>query len=220
MQVSILLPSVRPLELSNCLRLIHLAAKGLLYEIIIVADFEQPSEYIYHRETQWVYRPLKEGPIKAICEAESRANGEYLFLLSDEDRLSPESLIKLYKRSEEHRLRGEKVILVPWCGGTMTDEQYMKIFSYYGKLFCPFPFIKRTLAQELGGLLDPLFGAHYADPDLGMRAHSKGVKILNQKDIPIGHNNSMTCPIHQFNVKEYFQKDEDLFKSRWDNKFN
>lgn len=205
MQLSVLLPTVRPEESQECLKSLHLACQKFdSYEIVVVSDFH-PNWPL--QNTKWVLNKERKGPIKAICEAESHATGEYLFLLSDEDRTPEDSLFQIYQEALES---DQEEILVPWCGS---------IWHYYGKPFPPFPFIKRELATKLGGLLDPAFGAHYADPDLGMRAHKAGVKIRFLPQIRIEHPNNMQCPVHQHNVDTYFQKDETLFKKKWDGVF-
>jgi hypothetical protein len=113
--------------------------------------------------------------VNAICEAEKNCTGEYLFLISDEDRLHEDSLSMMYGHAEFQRARGADVIVVPWCGA---------IWKYFNIAFPPFPFVHKDVVKKLGGtLLDPQYGAHYADPDLGMRAHVNNVQLRFMQNV-------------------------------------
>lgn len=200
--LSILLPTVRSNEVFDCVKSIHLAAEGLDYEIIVVADFPHLPQ---DNKLKWYCIPERNGPVKAICDAQDRARGEYFFICSDEDRLLPGTLTQLYNRASKYK---KEQIYVPYCGA---------IWRYYGIPFPPFPFISRSLSDRLGKyLLDKDYHAHYADPDLGMRAHVNHVPLMFCEDILINHPNNVNYQDHIDNRAKYYETDKATFRLKWD----
>lgn len=211
MQVSVIVPTVRPEQIFGCLESIHKAAEGLdSYEIVVAADFIDHAGHS-NRNEKWLFRPDRLGPVNAICEAEKHCKGDYLFLISDEDRLHPGTLSLMYGHSEFQRARGTEIIVVPNCGMTFAQR------GYYNVPFPPFPFVHRDIVKKLGGtLLDPKFGAHYADPDLGCRAYVNNVQLRFLSNVTLSHPNSVTESSHVANREKYFDQDEAYFRSKWD----
>lgn len=213
MQLSVLLPSLRPEQLAECLPAIHKAAEGLDYEIIVVCDTATAEQanttdrpdlaerLAYYIEAE------RRGPIAAILDAAAQATGDYFFVLSDEDRLHPLALTKLHLRAELARSLDKHVIHCPWFG-------QLPGWRYYNRVFPPFPFIHRDLAKELGGLFDPAYSAHFADPDLGMRAAESGVEVRLHGDLGLTHKNPQNA-LHTYNREQYYDRDEATFRAKW-----
>lgn len=212
-QVSVLVPTVRPTEIGPCVEAIRAASVGLAIQIVVVADFARPSDInadgsigFTGRDVLWIMQTTRHGPIAAIDLAEDCATGDYLFLISDEDRMHEGAIATLYAEAERCRAAGEDVILFPDPGAT---------WSYYGRMFPPWPFVHRDLVKKLGGLLDPAYGAHYADPDLGMRAWTHGVTVRCLKEATIHHHNN-ACAVSNYNRETWYQRDMATFRARWD----
>lgn len=204
MKVSVIVPTIRQNEIFPCIESIYDGCQGLdEYEIVVVADFPLFTNLPC---VHWILDVDRRGPVDAICKAERSCKGKYLFLMSDEDRLLPTTLKQLYDIAE-----GEKsdTIYVPFCGA---------VWNYYGRIFPPFPFVSReVIDRKLGGyLLDDSYGAHYADPDLGMRAAEADVEIRIMPNVRINHPNNMSYPDHIFNRNKFYERDMATFRSRWD----
>jgi glycosyltransferase involved in cell wall biosynthesis len=204
MQLSILLPSLRPHELTGCLPALHAAADGLDYELVVISDAELSDA---HPRTRCIIEAAPEGPIHATLTGLTAARGDYLFTCSDEDRLQPRSLFKMHVRAELARKLGTHAIHCPWFPNAGP-------WQYYGRTFAPWPFIHKDLAKQLGGLFDPAYHAHYADPDLGMRAAEAHVGIRLHDDLTLAHPNPHD-DLHLRNHARWFDADERVFRSKW-----
>lgn len=202
-QVSVIVPTVRPTEIGACVDAVRKASIGLTLQIIVVSDYVRLLE---GPDVLWVMQTTRHGPIAAIALGADHATGEYLFLLSDEDRMDPGAIVTLHAEAERCRAAGESVILFPDPGAT---------WSYYGRVFAPWPFVHRDLVAKLGGLLDPVYGAHYADPDLGMRAWTHGVEVRCLKTATMKHDNN-ACPVSHANRAAHYARDMATFRARWD----
>lgn len=198
--VSVLLPTVRPLQWRRSAESVAAAAGALSYEIIVVADF-MDAEYLKH--TMWFERK-RAGVVAAVGMAMSIALGEYVFLMNDESTLEPGALELLYAAS-----RAE-----PWqLLAPQHDPSYQ--FVYYGLPFAPFPFARQDVVRVLGGLLDPVYKSFYADPDLSLRAHALGVPVKTVDGAVIHHHNGQDEAKLQ-NVSQYMAADRTTFRTRWD----
>ncbi len=196
--ISVLLPTVRPDLFRHAFDSIAAAAGDVPYEVIVVADFPQPSDVA----CVWILRE-RQGTVDAINVASAVACGTYLFLFNDEATLDPDALALLYR----HALKVPGCLLTPRHLPAYT-------FEYYGKPFAAFPFAHRDVFARLGGIFDPVFKAFYADPDLGMRAHAKRVPIGTVSDAILRHHNG-TDDVKSYNVAHYMADDQATFRKRW-----
>ena len=202
-QISVLLPTVRPTLVRNCVASISAAAEGLSHEVIVVADFPPDPDWAMPLPVRWIVCPRR-GPVDAVNMAYRVALGEYLFLCNDESSLEPGALSRLWSAAVD----APDALLAP--------EHYPAYrFVYYGKLFVPFPFAHRGVFTKLGGLLDGAYRAFYADPDLGLRAHAAGVAIRTVEGSVIRHYNGHD-EAKQGNVSQYMAMDQATFRGRWD----
>ena len=197
--ISILLPSVRPEKLPWAMASIPAAASTVPYEVVVVADFG-PDEYPH---TRWIMRERK-GVIDAIDTACQASKGEYLFVFNDESRLDPNALQSLYFAA----------LTDPW---RVLTPYHMPPYSfhYYGLPFAAFPFVRRDLMEQLGGLFDPVYQGFYADPDFSMRAHAQRIPVEVLHSAVIRHDNRHD-DAHQWSVNAFLEHDRAIFRSRWD----
>ena len=197
--ISIILPTVRPALIVDCLASLTAAASLVPpTEIIVVADFEPPIEH-----QPWILRDRR-GPIDAIHLGYQAARGDYVFVTNDEARLEVDALLLLY----------QDAVMIP---GRLLSPTHLPPFpfAYYGRPFVPFPFAHRDVFDALGGLFDPAFKAFYADPDLSMRAHAAGVPVHVVASAAIHHHNGTDGPKEQ-NWMAYIDRDRAVFRARWD----
>lgn len=197
--ISVLLPTVRPHLLESAFASIEPAANGAPYEVVVIADF--PEAFV-HAKLQWVER-ARLGVVDALNAGMGVARGEYIFSFNDESQLDASALESLFVEAETQPRR----ILTPKHLPPFN-------FSYYGKMFAPFPFVHRDVLAKIGGIADPVFRAFYADPDLSLRAYACGVpvEILDKAIIRHANNHDVA---HQRNVNAYLEADREVFKKRW-----
>lgn len=197
--ISVLLPTVRPNKFRQSLDSIPAACGDVPYEVVIVADFAQPGDV----DAVWIVRERR-GTVDAINVAYAAALGSHVFLFNDEATLAPNALKLLYLQS----LTTPEWLLSPRHVPAYT-------FQYFGKSFPPFPFAHRDVFTQLGGLLDPAFKSFYADPDLGMRAHTAGVPIGVVPEAVIWHSNGHD-EVKVANLQQYMAIDQATFRARWE----
>jgi len=203
--ISIILPSVRPENLKNCIEAIIKAADydDKLFEIILVTDFKHQWE---SANIKSFYAPERKGVVDALNKGIAVAQGDYLFTLSDEAILGDKAFLYLLKDSKE--LYQDKALLTP-----LHIPHYP--FFYYGRYFAAFPFAHRDLIERVGGFFDPIYHCFYADPDLSLRCHQIDIEVHVCELATIYHPNNMSCEAHRMNVALYVEADRAIFKKRW-----
>lgn len=197
MIISVILPTIRPYLIEQRLKEWDTAlALVPPSELIVVADFPSPNGH-----SPWYVRG-RNGVIDAINLGYGVARGEFVFVTNDEAIPEPDVLHQLYQAA----------VQMPGCLLTPLHLPPFP-FQYYGKPFAPFPFARKTLFDQIGGMFDPAFKAFYADPDLGMRAHAAGVPIHTVQTAAIHHHNA-EGKAEQWDA--YFTNDRATFRARWD----
>jgi GT2 family glycosyltransferase len=199
--ISVLLMTIRPHLFMKALESIGPAAGTLSYEVVIIADFDQPHDL--PPTCRWVRRE-RHGVVDAVNVGCAHARGEYFFIINDESYLAQGALERLYHAAQHD----PRAIYAP------QHQPYYK-FVYYGIDFAPFPFVRQDVVRELGGLLDPAYKAFYADPDLSLRAHAKGVPIRVVEDATIYHHNGHDASKAE-HLARYRAGDQATFRARWD----
>jgi len=83
--VSIVLPSLRPSQLAQCLASIHHYTVGIDYEVVVVSPFDiEPHPNVVH-----VKEVRSEGTYQAVASGYERAKGEYIIHIPDDCRATP-----------------------------------------------------------------------------------------------------------------------------------
>lgn len=196
--VSVLLPTIRPSHVARVLAGLQLAAGDLPLEVVVIADFPSPGHQ------PWIVRP-RAGVVDAVQAGVVAATGRYLFVTNDETQYEPGMLRLLYDAAEAR----------PGC---LWSPQHLPPFQfvYYDRPFAPFPFAHRDVFAQIGGVLDPVYGAFYADPDLSLRAHRAGVPVVQLDAAKIYHSNETSRADHRAAVAQHFERDRQTFRARWD----
>lgn len=198
--ISVLLPTIRPALADRALQSIPAACAGLSYEVIVVADFPPPT-LAPCPDVRWIVSDRR-GVVDAVHVAEQHAHGDYWFTFNDESVLEPGALTTLYGAATPREILTPRH-LPPFH------------FAYYGRLFAPFAFAARDTIAALGGLLDPIYHAFYADPDFSLRADARGIPVRIVQDAVIHHANQHDAA-HWHSVDAYLTADRATFRARWD----
>jgi hypothetical protein len=198
--ISVILPSIRPELVMACVHDLRAAHRDIPTEIVVVADF---AASFANPHTPWFVQP-RSGVIAAIDLGYRSSRGDYVFLTNDQTRMGPDAIARLYDAAEAQP-------------GRLLSPRHLPpfTFAYYGLPFAPFVFAHRDLITSLGGFLDPVYRAFYADPDLSMRAHAAGVPVEVVPEATIQHNNWTDAAKTQ-NWDAYFLADQATFRARWD----
>jgi hypothetical protein len=196
--ISVLLPTIRPEKIEARLAELQDGDVGVPVEIVVVADFASPTNH-----SPWYVRK-RGGVIDAIDFAYRVSRGDYVFVTNDETTVRSETLRVLYAAAQTRP------------GYILSPRHWPPYnFVYYGKKFLPYPFVHRSVVEQLGSLFDPAYKGFYADPDFCLRAHAAGVP-MEEIDTEIRHYNDIRRQDHVEAVSTYLEKDRALFRSRWD----
>lgn len=204
--ISIVIGSIRPLQLTSCLDSIHCCTGDINYEVVVVSPFEVPQHpkvvHVREKELRGYYNAIADG-----CEA---AQGDYIIHIADDCRATPQwasNMIafmnfhqgEIFEGSFRHfDVRGER------------PEQ-----GHYGKLIAPFICIGRETLSRVGGMImDTNYRRFFGDPDLSLKVWANGGNVLSAPDAWIYH-----CDYDDDQYKkaynQYFEKDRQTFINRW-----
>ena len=182
---SILIPSLRPDALEECVK--SIVSFTANYEILI--DSEPGGIY------------------KGINRLFEEAVGEYIVHIPDDCVVMNgwlSAMISFMKTGVDlgaFRIKLEKFEDPP-------------LPHYFGIKFAPFFCIRKNYAREIGGIFDPRFQSFYGDPDLALRVWRHGGKMamcnqakvmsLNRKD-----------QVHKDSFARFESEDKKKFYEKW-----
>lgn len=217
-KLSIILPSLKPKALEECLSSI-LEYTFLDYELILIIDDIKNFSFLnkikpqyYLKEIKILFDDKKIGTVYPIGLGLEKCEGEYIVSLSDDARLTPcwaDEMYDYLKKQDQS---------IPILGNFRVYDnkgEYGPI-GYFGKIFSMFPFIKKTDIDKIGGYYLPEYNAHYADPDIGMRTWAYNGKVITCPYSWIYHTYNGD-QVHISNYNRYFKKDEEIFAKKWGN---
>ena len=205
MKISIIVPSLREQQLLKCVESIITTTSGIDYEIIIISPFRPPVPCV------WLKEEKPKGVNYAVERGYRRSKGEWIFVMSDEDRFTDGFLLTLYKFALPHA--GKLFIANPVLFGGVTTFDRPSI-GYYGKMFAPFPFIQKESAEKLGGLYDLRYKSFFADPDLSLRCWEAGGEVRRCDKARLYHPH-IEDKLHMAAKTANFDKDQKAFAARW-----
>lgn len=202
---TIMIPSLRPSQLTECLASIECYRESIDYEVIVISPFDiEPHPNVVHmKETE------SEGSYKALAMGYKQAKGEYITILPDDCRATPSFMTNMVKFM---RLHDNKVF-----------EGNFRLFNnngerpepgYYHKLIAPFFCIRRDITEQVGGLIDCYYRSFYGDSDLSLRVWHCGGQVQTCPNAWIRHVD-YSDEIHRNSYNNYFQHDREAFIKRW-----
>lgn len=205
MELSIIIPSLRKDDLKFCLESIRDHTGGIDYEVLIVAPFGPWEKY---EQARWIHEKEPKGVVHAVNVAWPEVRGIWVTTFSDEARAMTgwaKNMIDFLRRQDNPRTIGNFRVI---------EHGEHCQFYYYGQLFATFPFARKSAIEALGGLFDPVFGAFYADPDLGMRAWERGGQVVTCPNAFIYHPYNRDR-FNKENRRKFETKDKETFQQRW-----
>lgn len=203
--VSIILPSLRPFQLAQCLASIERYTVDIDYEVVVVSPFDiDPNPNIVH-----VKEVSREGVCRAVTAGYERARGEYVILMADDSRATPlwvTNMIAFMRPHDDEIFEGR---FQHFQATGVVPE-----FTVYGKLYTGFFCIRRDKVARIGGLFDCYYRGFWADPDLSLRVWHHGGRV---ETCPNAWVYSADCPddVHENSYNKYFVRDQEAFFRRW-----
>lgn len=208
-ELSILLPSLRPLEVEKRIAEFAKTDPDVDYEIIIVSPFPVSGEKVAHLlETE------KKGVLFAMNEAYKKASGEYVIPWSDDAAPRENCLqnILSFVKSQNPE--------IPFVAGFAKESPRGAGFGQwqvYGKLYAGWLCASKKTIERAGGLFDTVYKNYWGDPDFCLRVWEKGgrVEICKNAVIKIGQ---IDDEIKSSNLNSCFEHDTETFFNRWHDK--
>lgn len=205
---SIIITSLRPERLEECLQSIDQYTAGIDYEVILVSPFDvKPHPNVVHiRETE------PGGTVKATALGYQYVKGEYVITMSDDSRVTAywlENMIAFMRPHDNEMFEGGFKHMDS-SGNTSRPR-------YYGKPFATLPCIRKDKADELIGFFDyPYYQNGFGDPDLSLRVYRAGgtVGICPDAKISVLENDPDDL-VNKENRRKYYERDRAAFKKRW-----
>lgn len=241
-KISIIVPSLRPEMMENCVKSIHNNAKGLDYEVIVISPFDISS----HPNVVHITEDKPEGTGKAVYTGYKEAKGEYIMSINDHGIVETplKYMVECMKPHDDEIYEGrfftidvkrnvlDGEILVSPVGSpvippgqkyvpTHNGNYFDHISKVFGRVFATLMCIRRDKAEEIGGFFDyPYYKAWYLDPDLSLRVWKAGGKVETCEKAQIMAHPRPEDDIIFSDNKKYLQRDKKAFEKRWGRAFS
>ncbi len=213
MEVSILLPSLRPAQLKKCIERIYVTHPRYNdYEILVISPLDLEKEIKTFRGAErirFIKETSKKGMHAALELGVKEATGKYIFVISDDQLLDRDALnhmsALMNKQTNKYNMTGTR------CHNLWLIEPDQTIYGMYYTLTA---FIRRDIIAEIGGLYDTTFRSYLGDTDLSLRIRQKGGNVLKCSKAWIETNNVLDAVNSERN--EDWEEDYKKFFDRWD----
>lgn len=204
-KISVILASIRSNYARQCIERIREAtSSGLDYEIVVVSPFNLDISDI-----KLIHEEKSNGVNNAVEIGWRNCEGEYIFVLSDDQLIQTNCLENLV---EQMKLHDHEMYLTGARSSNLWEiENDQKIYDfYYPCNSC----IKKSNVEKLGCLYDPYYTQYLADPDLALRIIKEGGKVEPCNNAWIENNNA-NDDIQKNNINKFFEEDYKKFFERW-----
>lgn len=204
--LSIILPSLRPSQLAQCLASIERYTRDTDYEVVVVSPFDiDPHPNVVH-----VKEARREGVCQATTNGYERAKGEYIILIPDYSRVTPLWAANMiaFMRPHDNEI---------FQGGFQRFDATGELpeLTIYGKLYAPFSCIRKDKVPCVGDLFDCYYKSFYADPDLSLRVWHNGGRVETCPNSWVYYTTHCEDDVHQSSYNSYFLRDQEAFFQRW-----
>ncbi len=203
-EVSILLPSLRPDAASRAITEFARTSPGVAYEIVVVSPFDIDGHNVVH-----INEPERRGVIHAVNQAYDVATGEHVVVWSD-DALPQDDCLRQIVDFVASRDRLFVASFSRRGGNGKRAEQW----GVYGKLYAGWLCTSRRTIAAAGGLFSPDYKNYWADPDFSLRVWTLGgtVEVCPTAWITV---EQIDDTVKAENLRSSFSADTDAFFERW-----
>ncbi|MFC1921603.1 glycosyltransferase family 2 protein, partial [Chloroflexota bacterium] len=204
--VSIVLPSLRPIQLAECLASIHRYTVGIDYEVVVISPFNIDP----HPNVVYVKEDKPEGVYRAVARGYERAEGEYIIHIPDDCWVTPNWLTNMISFMKPH---DDEIFIGSFRRFNVKEERVEQ--GHYGKLIAPFICIRRDKVYLVGSLMDCHYRSFWGDPDLSLRVWHNGGRVETCPDAWIYYPDRRVDKTYESSYNNYFTRDKEAFISRW-----
>jgi GT2 family glycosyltransferase len=162
--IAILLPSLRPTAALACVNAFRATQPDVDYEIVLVSPF-----VIVDAHTQWIEERTPRGVNAAMNLAHSAAIAPVVAFWADDARPAIGCLRAMLDALQATPGATLGAFRMRYPHGGEADQ-----WAVYGQHYACFGAIRKTDADDAGGLFDERFRSYWADPDLALRVVSLG----------------------------------------------
>lgn len=207
-EISILLPSLRKEAALRVVGDFSLTNQATDYEIIVVSPFKVEGGKVVH-----ILERQRRGVIFAMNRAYQAAAGKYVVLWSDDATPTNGCLERMAGFVKSH-----DGLFIAGFRQRNTKGKELEQWSVYGRLYVGWLCASRKTLDAAGGLFDPVFKNHWADPDLCLRVWSRGGEVGLCPDawIKVMQIDDQVKADH---LRSSFDADAKVFFDRWHDKF-
>lgn len=205
-EISIILPSLRPEAVLKRIEESAITNGNLDCEIIVLSPFVIKQDRVVH-----IYEKEPLGNVLAHHIAYENFSGKYIVYWSDDVYPTANCLANM--------LRFVKSKREPFIGsfrlrrGGFEKSQW----TVYGKLYACLDYLSRNTINLIGGYFEPVYKAHWADPDMCLRVWEKGgrVEVCPEAWVEVYH---IVDQVRERSWEKFFAKDKETFFNRWHDK--
>lgn len=213
-QVTVILPSVRPDLLTDCVQRMHATAGFDDFEVAVISPFE-----VHGPRIRWFPEHTRRGVIAAHAEAYAGTDSECVVAMADYAVTHRNWLKNLLSFIDERETDSR-----PLCAGLFlaTNERGMGacIGSVFGHYYPYFPAARRRSCEAVGGYFSTDYVAYFADPDFGLRFWANGGHCqLCWDSVLVASHKRAAIPPSQTGLVSFLPKDMALFIERWQRRF-
>jgi len=207
-ELSVIIPSLRPEVLKETIERIYKTTTDLEYEIIVVSSLDMPEISKLDRVVV-VKEEEQKGSNWAIELGTNKAKGTYIMELSDDNLVDTDCLKNIVKFMKQH---DDKLMI---CSPRVHDLwEIHPETTVYGFYYAKTPCIKKSNLEKIGQFYDTAFHSYFADPDLTLRVLDKGGTATICPDAWIEFHNVREDSVKDTR-KQHFNPDSKLFLDRW-----
>lgn len=172
MKLSLVLPSLFPHALRRTIENLQATTRGVDYEVLVVAPFE-----VVGTNVVWIPEGNPRGGVAANIAAYERASGDLVVTLSDEIALADNWAEICLKMFHEREPPGRH-----FCLGLHLSS--FVVGTVFGIYYPFYPMARMSTLRAVGGHFDPIYTAHFPDPDLALRIWQAGGRC-ERTEIPL-----------------------------------
>lgn len=172
--------------LERCIRSIRVAAKNIVYEIIVTdgGSTDGSVQWLEQQEDVTLIRGDLSGAVPAFNAAARKARGEFIVALNDDAELDPNALSRALQQFSDP--------LVGQVAMSFYEGGKWKIEEALGKIYANFAVTRHNIVDAVekitGGMWAPVYKTYGGDNELSCWVYRLGYKIVGAPDARVRHH--------------------------------